>query len=208
MLGLARRTPCGHHARGEPGYGERRSEMRAVRRTKVLLLGLGATMLLATPGEAAAYTPIGNSSCRLAPTSGPGLSSVRLRSLPPLGTRHRVGVTLSGVQGRGGLVVVFCRRLPTGYPAWVPRCCWGSSGTPRHIASAGICCSRRRFGRAPTRCCPGWFEPTDRRPPGVSPTARSGKRPPSRSGRRRLDGWRGAHRLVRYDGGWCRPAPA
>jgi hypothetical protein len=91
--------------------------MRAVRRTKVLLLGLGTTMLLATPGEAAAYTPIGNSSCRVAPTSGPGLSSVRLRSLPPLGTRHRVGVTLSGVQGRGGLVVVFCRRLPTGYPA-------------------------------------------------------------------------------------------
>jgi hypothetical protein len=82
-------------------------------------LAVGA-VLLATPGDAAAYRPIGNSSCKLAPTSGPGLSSVRVRSLPPLGARHRVGITLYGVHGRGGLVVVFCRRLATGYPALGP----------------------------------------------------------------------------------------
>jgi hypothetical protein len=95
--------------------------MRALRCTNVSLLGLGAAaILLAAPGEAAAYTLIGNSSCKLAPRPGPGLSSVKVRSLPPLGTRHRVGITLYGVQGRGGLVLVFCRRLATGYPALGP----------------------------------------------------------------------------------------
>jgi len=188
MLGLARRTPCGHRARREPCYGERRSEMRAVRRTKVLLLGLGTTMLLATPGEAAAYTPIGNSSCRLPRRLVRGCrqsGSGPCRHWAPATAWVSLSPACRAEAAWWWCSVAVCRR---DIRPWVPRCCWACSGTPRHIASAGICCSRRRFGRAPTRSCPGWFEPTDRRPPRVSPTARSGKRPPSRSGRRRLDG--------------------
>lgn len=95
--------------------------MKALKLPRIALLGLTAgVLLLATPGDAPAYRMIGNGSCRSAPRPGPGLSSARVRPLPPVGPRHRVGITLYGLHGPGGMTLIFCRRLATGYPALGP----------------------------------------------------------------------------------------